>query len=165
MAKGIIAWNNWSPNNIDYEAEAMDNTKHQPKQMSKAAKAALFSALIFPGAGLWWLKHYWRACIFIIPSGLILMQICRLLAQVIAPVYKKILREAEIGLIDPFDLLGLYVRLYKDVFLALEPHQAQLDFAKYILIACWLCSILSSYFAGKKMELQGAQATATTTKE
>lgn len=118
----------------------------------KAVKAALLSALVFPGIGLWWLKRYWRGCIFVIPTGLIVIYLCRLMSQLLGPIQQKLQRQVEMGTIDPFDLSGLYVRLYKEIFLALEPHQAQLDFAKYTLIICWLCSILSSYFVGKKIE-------------
>lgn len=130
----------------------MRNPHTRAPQTNKAAKAALLSAFVFPGLGLWWLKHYWRGCIFVIPSGLILIYLFRLLTQILAPIQQKLQRQVEMGTIDPFDLGGLYVRLYKELFLALEPHQAQLDFAKYTLIICWLCSILSSYFAGKKIE-------------
>jgi hypothetical protein len=122
-----------------------------PKK-GKATTAALLSAFVFPGAGLWWLKHYWRACIFIIPTGLIVMYFTRLLWQLLAPIQHKLQRQVESGAVDPFDLTGLYVRMYKEVFLALESHQGELDFIKYVVIACWLCSILSSYFAGKKIE-------------
>jgi hypothetical protein len=127
--------------------------KHQPTQMSKAARAALFSAFIFPGAGLWWLGSRARACVFILPTALLLVYFIKLLWQLMAPIQKKIQRQVEQGLIDPFDLLGLYARLYKEIFLALEPYQAQLEFAQYTLIACWLCSIVSSYFVGKKLDI------------
>lgn len=130
----------------------MEKSNTTATSTGKAVKAALFSAIIFPGAGLWWLKHYWRACVFIIPTGLILIYLSRMFWQLLAPIQNKLQRQVEMGAIDPFDLAGLYVRLYKELFLALEPHQAQLEFAKYTLIACWLCSIFSSYFAGKKIE-------------
>lgn len=135
----------------------MGKSNTPPKPMGKAAKAALFSALIFPGAGLWWLKHYWRACIFIIPTGLILLHMFRLLWQLMAPIQRKLMDQVEMGLINPLDIGGLYLRLYKEIFVALEAHQAQLEFAKYTLIICWLCSIVSSYSLGKKIEQTEAQ--------
>lgn len=126
---------------------------HKPApQTNRAVKAALLSAFVFPGIGLWWLKRYWRGCIFVIPTGLIVIYLCRLFTQILAPIQQKLQRQVEMGAIDPFDLAGLYVRLYKELFLALEPHQTQLELAKYTLIICWLCSILSSYFVGKKLD-------------
>jgi hypothetical protein len=121
----------------------------------KANKAALFSALIFPGAGLWWLKHYGRASIFIVSTLGSLGYIINTLYHSIEPTYSKMLRDAEAGLISPdtTTLLGMATKLHHEIYQNLATHQSQLNAAQFIFIAGWLCSIASSYFVGKKMDL------------
>ncbi len=123
--------------------------------VKKANKAALFSAIIFPGAGLWWLKHYGRASIFIVSAIGSLGYIITTLYNSIAPTYSKMLRDAEEGLIviDMPTLLGMATKLHHDIYQNLAAHQSQLNAAQFIFIACWLCSIASSYFVGKKLDL------------
>ena len=120
---------------------------------NKATKAALFSAFIFPGAGLWWLKQYLRACIFIIPCCASLWYIASKLYQGVAPVYTNLQRQAEEGLINVTDISGIYSKLSTEIHNSLAAQQSQLGAAEMILVACWLCSIVSSYFVGKKMDL------------
>lgn len=123
--------------------------------LTKATKAALYSALIFPGAGLLWLKHYQRAAIFIAPTLLALWYLCSTLYKSIAPVYMQMLRDARGGTlaVDPNNLGALYIKLHQEIYQAIAIHHDQLNLAKIILVAAWLCSIVSSYFAGKKLEL------------
>ncbi|RYZ98379.1 MAG: hypothetical protein EOO68_13895 [Moraxellaceae bacterium] len=121
--------------------------------MKKANKAALYSALVFPGLGLLWLKSYKRAAVFIIPTLVALWYLCTTLYNAIAPVYSKMLRDAEEGLlvVDPSNLNGLYATLYQQIQDSIAIHQEQLYIAKAILITAWICSIISSYFLGKKL--------------
>ncbi|GGY86613.1 hypothetical protein GCM10011613_34710 [Cellvibrio zantedeschiae] len=123
--------------------------------MKKATKAALYSALVFPGVGLLWLKQYKRAAIFIAPTLVALWYLCSTLYNSIAPVYARMLRDAEEGIliVDPSNLDALYLKLYQEIFQSIATHQDQLNIAKGILIAAWLCSIISSYFVGKKQDL------------
>lgn len=121
---------------------------------NKSSKAALYSAFIFPGAGLWWLKFYGRACVFIIPSFLLLAYIAAKLYDGVAPVYKKLQREAAEGLIDVTDIFSIYSKLNTEIHNSLAAQQGQLVTMEILLVACWLCSIASSYFAGKKMDLE-----------
>jgi hypothetical protein len=124
--------------------------------MKKANKAALYSALVFPGAGLLWLKHYQRAAIFIIPTSAALWYLCSSLYNSIAPIYAKMLRDAEEGIlvVDPSNMSSLYIKLYQEIQQSLALHQDQLFIAKTILIAAWICSIISSYLAGKKLDVE-----------
>jgi hypothetical protein len=126
----------------------------------KANKAALFSAIIFPGAGLWWLKHYGRASIFIVAAIGSLGYIITTLYNSIMPIYSKMLRDAEEGLIvvDASNFSSMFTKLYQEMYQGVAAHQSQLNAAQCIFIACWLCSIASSYFVGKKMDL--AESTA-----
>jgi len=120
---------------------------------NKATKAALFSAFIFPGAGLWWLKHYARACIFIIPTCISLWYITTKLYEGVAPVYKNLQRQAAEGLIDVTDIMHIYSKLSVEIHRSLAEQQSQLGTVELILVACWLCSIASSYFVGKQLDV------------
>jgi len=129
--------------------------------MTKASKAALFSTIIFPGAGLWWLRLYGRASIFILSAIVSLSYIIVTLYNSIAPAYNKMLRDAEQGLIvvDGSNFLSTFNKLYQEMFQNIAAHQSQLHTAQVIFIACWLCSIASSYFAGKKIDLESSDKT------
>jgi hypothetical protein len=118
---------------------------------SKANKAAFISAFIFPGAGLWWLKHYVRACIFIVPTCLSLWYLVTKLYDSVAPVYSKLQREAAEGLINITDMGAIYGKLSTEIHRSLA--EQQLGAVEAILVACWACSIVSSYFVGKKMDV------------
>lgn len=123
--------------------------------MTKASKAALFSAIIFPGAGLWWLKHYIRASIFMVSAIGSLAYIIMTVYNSIAPIYNKMLRDAEEGLIvvGATNFSSMFMKLYQEMFQGIAAHQSQLNAAQFIFVACWLCSIASSYFVGKKLDL------------
>lgn len=123
--------------------------------LTKATKAALYSALIFPGVGLLWLKHYKRAAIFIAPTLLALWYLVSTLYKSIAPVYMQMLRDAQDGTlaIDPTNLSALYIKLHQEIYQSIAIHHDPLNLAKAILVAAWLCSIISSYFAGKKQDV------------
>ncbi|RYY73607.1 MAG: hypothetical protein EOO52_16460 [Gammaproteobacteria bacterium] len=132
---------------------------HKNKTENNANKAALYSAIIFPGAGLWWLKHYARACIFIVPTCIALWYITTKLYDGVAPVYKQLQRQAAEGLIDITNITGIYTKLSTEIHNSLAAQQGQLATVEIILVACWLCSIVSSYFVGKKMDLDSVNNT------
>ena len=128
----------------------MNNSKSVSE--NKSTKAALYSAFIFPGAGLWWLKHYARACIFIIPTCLSLWYLTTKLYDGVAPVYAKLQLQAAEGLIDISDMGAIYGKLSTEIHRSLA--EQHLGAVEAILVACWLCSIVSSYFVGKKLDLE-----------
>ena len=111
--------------------------------MKKSTKAALFSALIFPGAGLLWLKLYLRAAIFMIPAVGISYYIFREAMKIAHTLSDKITT----GLI-PLDAS----RLLTEVHIMTEQLKVNLSDATWLFIICWVLSISSSYFAGKKLE-------------
>lgn len=111
--------------------------------MNNAKRAAIASAFIYPGAGLFLLKHYVRGCIFAIPATLIvgamminLMQITSALSQ-----------EIQGKILTPELLAYLWTSLHGAIYASSAWHEG-----KWILIASWLLSIISSYFAGKKQD-------------
>ena len=122
--------------------------------MNKAKKAALYSAFIFPGVGLLWLKLYVRAALFIVPSLFALSYLSAILHGAIAPVYVKFKRDIDdqVLIIDPSNIQEIAFTLSQDIFHNLASHMDQLNSAKMILIAAWLCSIVSSYFSGRNIE-------------
>ena len=122
----------------------------------KANKAALYSTFVFPGAGLWWLKQYKRACVFIVPTIGALWYIINIMYTTIAPVYQKMLRDAEEGIlvVDVSSFTSIYMKLHNEMYSSIGAQQAQLQAAEVILVAAWLCSIVASYFVGKKMDLE-----------
>ncbi len=126
--------------------------------MEKSKKAALFSAIIFPGAGLWWLKHYVQAFICIVPSGILLCYIIAKVYGVVVPVYLKMRRLAEEGLIDITNLPALYLKLLNEINAGLAAQQDVMRVAEALLIAFWLGGIVWSYFVGKKLQYEGSQS-------
>ena len=132
--------------------------------MKKAEKAALYSAIVFPGAGLWWLKSYARALVFIVPACITLWHIGTRVFASASKTYFKMQEQAEEGLlaIDPASLTNMYEKLHHDIYASLGAQQQQLNVSIAILIASWICSIVSSYFVGKKIDLQHASNTTST---
>ena len=119
--------------------------------MKKSEKAALYSGIIFPGAGLWWLKQYWRASVFIIPCGLAVIYICKGFFSV-----SHILQERMLDgtmSIDISNLDGAYNQVKQAAYQIMEAQHYHMEFAQYIIILSWIFSIVSSYFTGKKLEL------------
>ena len=118
--------------------------------LKKSERAALYSAIIFPGAGLWWLNHYWRACIFIIPAGLSLWYITKCLWLICVTLRDRIINQTLP--LDIFDLNRSVEIISRAADKLIADNHFNLPFAEYLLVAAWLCSIASSYFAGKKIE-------------
>jgi len=118
--------------------------------MTKSTKAALYSALVLPGAGLWWLKHYWRACVFLIPASLSLIYITKCLLLIINTI---MLRMADGALmVDMFNLTQTTTLIGNLADQITENNHMHLGLAENLLMISWACSIVSSYFAGKKLE-------------
>ncbi len=121
-----------------------------PKPMSYAKRAAIASACIFPGAGLLLLRQYLRGCIFAVPSALIIALLFKNLISTALQISAHLDAEAKLGNFA-FDFVGIYHQLHESFFTSPYWHDG-----KWILLAAWLLSIVSSYFAGKKLDLQQA---------
>ncbi len=124
------------------------STTHQP--MSHAKRAAIVSACIFPGAGLLMLREYLRGCIFALPAALIILLLFKNLISTALEISRHLDAEAKQGNFA-FDVVAIYHQLHAAFFTS--PYW---DDGKWILLASWFFSILSSYFAGKKRDLQSA---------
>lgn len=115
--------------------------------MDNAKRAAIASAFILPGAGLFLLKHYIRGCIFAIPATLVVGALCINLLGAAVKLNNEIA-----GRMPSIDLIMmLWNRLHTAMF-----ESPYWDQGKWILLASWLLSIISSYYAGKKLDAQEA---------
>jgi hypothetical protein len=111
--------------------------------MQKSVQAALYSALIFPGAGLYWLKRYWQAALFILPALAISAYVLRA-----AMISADQLRDKISSGALPLDVVTLTLEVQRSV----EQLTASLDSSITWLIICWGLSIGASYLAGRKLE-------------
>ena len=108
--------------------------------MSQSLKAALFSALIFPGSGHFLLKKHVRGALLAGISCVslwILLSIALEKAQEIS--YK--IQSGEIPL-DPDRIIAEVSNL------AASSGTQQADIATYILVICWLVGIVDAYRVG-----------------
>lgn len=111
--------------------------------MDKATKAALFSALLFPGWGQFYLKRYKRGLVFIVPvlaSALALVwSIVEIGISIIkvAP-FKK-------GTVHPANVIQVAVDALKAINLS------YFIMLLIVISAFWILSIIDAYQLGKKM--------------
>jgi len=111
--------------------------------MDKAIKAALFSALLFPGWGQFYLKHYKRGLIFILPVLVGTLALVWVVVRAGAAIIKATpLKEGTVH-------LGDVIRVTIDAL-------KTIDFSYFLLMllliaALWILSIIDAYQLGKKM--------------
>ena len=111
--------------------------------MKPSIKAALFSALIFPGAGHYLLKRYGRGCLFFAVWAGSLAYIINELMNTASAISEKILS----GVIapDPAVIANL-----------LSATKSDSDFfqnlATFIAVGSWAWCIFDSYLLGKEKE-------------
>lgn len=113
---------------------------------SQANRAAILSATIFPGAGLFFLRQHVRGCIFALPAALIIIMLFKNLFAVAFKLNEEMAAEAAKGNFT-FDVGHMWNSLHGAMFTS--PYWEQ---GKWILLASWILSIISSYFAGQKID-------------
>lgn len=123
--------------------------------MTHAKRAAIASAFIFPGAGLFMLGQRLRGCVFAVPAALIIGLLFINLLQVALQLSNELDAKAKRGDFG-LDIPYLWNSLHGAVFES--PYWAE---GKWLLLAVWLFSIMSSYAVGKKRDLEEQQATTT----
>lgn len=111
--------------------------------MKKSTKAALYSIVIFPGAGLWWLKRYGLAASFILPALAICVYVLR---ETMATAYLLSDQIAEGAL--PLELMALSRAVEQSV----QQLTLQLSNAIWLFILCWVLSVVASYVLGKQQD-------------
>lgn len=123
------------------------NSAKPSETFSQAKRAAILSATIFPGAGLFFLRHYLRGCIFALPAALVIIMLFKNLFTVALKLNEKMAAEIERGNVA-IDIGHMWNSLHGALFTS--PYWDQ---GKWILLASWILSIISSYFAGRKADL------------
>lgn len=111
--------------------------------MDKATKAALFSALLFPGWGQFYLKHYKRGLIFILSVLVGTLALAWAVIQAGATIIKS--APFKKGTVQPGDVFRVTIDALKAI-----------DFSYFLLMllliaALWILSIIDAYQLGKKM--------------
>ena len=85
--------------------------------MSTAKRAAILSATIFPGAGLFFLRRYVRGCIFAVPAALIIIMLFKNLFTVAFRLNAELQEKADKGIFD-FDVALISPNVFrKEVYL------------------------------------------------
>jgi hypothetical protein len=109
--------------------------------MRKSLKAALFSALLFPGSGHFFLKKHVRAALL---AGVSIACVYALLSTAVA-MAQEISVKIQSGEI-PFDV----TRITEEVSKQTASSGTQLaDISTYLLAICWLVGIVDSYRVGR----------------
>lgn len=111
--------------------------------MKKSLKAALYSTLIFPGAGLWWLKRYWLAASFILPALAISAYVLRE-AMATADRLSEQIVEGSL----PLEIMALTRAVEHSV----QQLTSNLSEAIWLFILCWGLSVAVSYLAGDQLD-------------
>lgn len=117
--------------------------------MKISTKAALFSGLIFPGTGLYLLKHYIRGSIFFVPALLTMLY----LGNGLVVVFKQLSRKLNANPSAAYDI----ARLVNDTYASLIAQLPLYEQAISLFAITWIMSTVSSYYAGKKQELADSQ--------
>lgn len=142
----FIALNNWFQKR---------NNGLMMTTMNNAKRAAIASAFIFPGAGLFMLGHRVRGCIFAVPAAVIIILLFINLFSVAIQLSNELDTKAQrgdFGLNIPHLWNTLHAALFE------SPYWAD---GKWLLLAAWLFSIMSSYAVGKKLDLVSQQSSPT----
>lgn len=129
----------------------MSNISNPSKTLSKAKRAAILSATIFPGAGLFFLRSYVRGCIFALPALIVIAMLFKNLFVVTLQLNEQMAAEAARGNFS-LDISHMWGTLHGALFTS--PYW---EHGKWILLASWVLSIVSSYFAGKKIDQMSTQ--------
>ena len=116
--------------------------------MQKSTKAALYSALILPGAGLLWLKQYRSGLIYLGPSLIAATYYFRMSMEIAGQVSDKLV-DGSLPL-DPAAVSDFIDKM-------MSQPGSYANEAKWVFIICWCVSVVASYLAGKKLDLPNAE--------
>ena len=118
-------------------------------------KAVLLSAFVFPGLGLWWLKQYLRACIFIVPAGAALGYMLHTMGKVYLSSLSELQAEGD-GILF-YDMPRLIQHITQVIMKHLDAYNSNLHTLEMIFLAAWLCGIVSTFFVAQQRD-QAEQA-------
>lgn len=109
--------------------------------MKKSVKAALISGLVFPGTGHFSLERYQRGLLFFVPAALGILYLIRYSLDKAYAIAEQI----QLGQI-PLDTEVI------TNLISAQPSGAEwlkLQIATWVLIICWVVSIIDSFRLGK----------------
>ncbi len=111
--------------------------------MDKATKAALFSALLFPGWGQFYLRRFKRGLVFIVPVLIGFL----LLAWMIIQASIKIIKAAPFkkGTVQ----LGNVIQVTVDALKSIDIFYFLLML--FLIVFLWILSVVDAYQLGKKL--------------
>ena len=118
-------------------------TEQTEHVMRKSIKAALFSTLLFPGAGHILLKRYLRGLVFFVPALLCILFLINYAFNE-ASVIAEQMTNGTLPL-DPEAIAKLVTNPPGDT-------QFKLQVATWIFIACWIIAIIDSFQLGYAAE-------------
>lgn len=116
--------------------------------MSRSTNAVLLSALILPGAGQLYLKHYPRGIALIVSSLACLGVLAERAVQQASIVLEKLASEGDV--VDPGRLADLIAQASNG------PGSLVVTVASLVLAGCWVIGIVDAYRLGK--DQQGKKA-------
>lgn len=111
--------------------------------MKLSVKAALFSGLVYPGAGFFLMKRYWLVLLFALPATLAVGYIMYYVMDVAQVIAERIVN----GQI-PADMFSIRSAINK----ALAADNPLLTTAKIAFVIFWLGSVPVSYWLGAQAE-------------
>ena len=110
--------------------------------MSKSVTAALWSGLVFPGAGHLFLKSYGRGIGLIVVSAISLSIIVSQAAEQALAVVAKI--QADGGNIDPSRILEMASQG------SASADTQSFNIAMIVFMVCWIVGVVDAYRLGKR---------------
>jgi hypothetical protein len=115
--------------------------------MKKSTRGAIYSLLVFPGAGLWVLGEKKRALIFIIPTIIAVV----LLMTRIFTITQNIANQLPITNLSIESFIDTFKVLYAETRTQIYQDSSVIHFLLVLLVAMIISSVFS-YFVGKKQE-------------
>ena len=109
--------------------------------MSRSTNAVLLSALVLPGAGHLYLKHYLRGTTLIVSSLACLGVLTERAVQQASIVLEKLASEGDA--VDPDQLADLVAQASN------SPGSLVVTVASLVLAGCWVIGIVDAYRLGK----------------
>ena len=109
--------------------------------MDRSSKAALLSALVFPGVGQWYLGRHLRALLFAVPA-VAAAWVFLSHAWVLAMSINQEIVAGRIG----FEPLEIAQRIHQQA----ATSTGATDLAAALMIVCWAGSAIDAYLLGRK---------------
>ena len=115
--------------------------------MRKSAIAALLSALVFPGAGHFYLRSYARGSALLIVSAAALFEFIRRAWREVEAIRSQLMTQIDVsGVVDLNTLIAHALAAADRI------DRQPFTIAMLVLLGCWLIGIIDSHRIGKRIE-------------